>query len=158
MNTSKIIFRSGNLFPFQFHYFAILLSIFSLLLLIDYPYFSPLPLIPALIIFTGSYGLEFLPGEKKYRTYNSFLFIKRGKWKEYKTIEKIYITSSLRSQKIYTRVTGGPTIQKEYYNAFIKFNEEEKVFLQSKKSKNSLVDEMQKLTENLGLEITDQSK
>jgi hypothetical protein len=158
MNSSKIIFRSGNLFPFQFLYFAVLLSIFSLLLLISYPYFSPLPLIPALIIFTGSYGLEIMPKNKKYRVYNSFLFVRKGKWKAYTAMERIIITTSSEVQKVYTRVTEGSTIRKKYFNAFIKFKDGDKVFLQSKKLKKSLLKDVHKLNEQLELEITDYSE
>ena len=158
MDTSRIIFRSGNLFPFQFQYIAALLSIFSLLLLITYPYFSPLPLIPALIIFTGSYGLEIMPEKKEFRNYNSFLFLKKGHWKTYVSIEKIYITTSFKSQKIYTLVTGGPTIRKKYHNGYLKFTDGDKVFLQSKKHKKSLIKNLQKLSDRLDLEITDHSE
>jgi len=158
MDISKITFRSGNLFPFQFHYFAILLSIFSLLLLIAYPFFSPLPLIPALIIFTGSYGLEIMPEEKRYRAFNSILFIKRGQWKSYSTIEKIYVTTSSRSQKIYTRVTEGPTIRKKYYNAYMKFADGNKEFLQSKNTKSVLIKNLEKLSDKFGLEITEHTE
>jgi hypothetical protein len=158
MDISKITFRSGKLFPFQFQYFAILLSIISLLLLISYPFFSPLPLILALTIFTGSYGLEFLTEEKRYRTFNSILFIKKGQWKPYSGIEKIYLTTSSRSQKIYTRVTEGPTIRKKYYNAFMKFTDGNKEFLQSKKTKSTLIHNLEKLSEKLELEITDHTE
>jgi hypothetical protein len=156
METTKITFRSGNLFPFQFQYFAILLSVFSLLLLIAYPFLSPLPLILALVIFTGSHGLEIIPEEQRYRTFNSILFIKKGHWKTYTSIEKIYITTSSRSQKVYTRVTEGPTIRKQYYNAYLKFADGKKEFLQSKKTKSALIKNLTKLSEKLGLEITDQ--
>ncbi len=158
MDTSKVIFRSGGLFPFQFQYFAILLSIFSLLLLIRYPIFSPLPLIPALMIFTGSYGLEIIPEQKRYRAFNSILFIKKGQWKSYSAIEKIYITTSSRSQKIYTRVTDGPTIQNKYYNAYMKFSEGNKEFLQSKKHKKALIKNLQILSDKFGMEIIDQTE
>ncbi len=158
MDKSKVTFRSGSLFPFQFQYFAILLSIFSLLLLIGYPFFSPLALIPALIIFTGSFGLEILPEEKRYRTFNSILFIKKGQWKSYSDIEKIYVTTSSRSQKVYTRVTEGPTIRNEYYNAYMKFADGNKEFLQSNKHKGALIKNLQKLSDRFGLEITDHTE
>jgi hypothetical protein len=158
MDISKITFRSGNLFPFQFQYIAIVLSIFSLLLLIVYPFFSPLPLIPALIIFTGSYGLEIMPEEKQYRAFNSILSIKRGQWKSYSAIEMIYLTTSSRSQKVYTRVTEGPTIRKKYYNAYVKFADGNKEFLQSKKTKSVLIKNLEKLSDQVGLEITDHTE
>lgn len=158
MDTSKIIIRSGNLFPFQFQYFAILLSIFSLLLLISYPFFSPLPLILALIIFTGSYGLEIMPDKKEYRTYNSLFFVKKGKWRTYNSVEKIFITTSSETQKVYTRVTEGPTIRKKYFNAFIKFEDGDKVFLISHKSKAAVIKKLHRLSDRIGQEITDHSE
>ena len=158
MDNSKINFKSGRLFPYQFHYFAVLLSIFSVLLLITYPFFSPLPLIPALIIFTGSFGLEIMPDKKEYRNYNSILFVRKGRWKNYTYIEKIYITKSFRTQKIYTRVTGGPIIRKEYFNAYMKFEDGDKIFLQSSNHKKLLIRSLQKLSKRIGLKITDHSE
>lgn len=155
MDDPKINLRSGTLFPYQFQYFAILLSIFSLLLIIYNPIYTPLPLIPALLIFTGFYGLEIIPDKKEYRIFNSFLFIKKGQWKKYTSIEKIYITSSFETQKVYTRVTEGPTIRKKYYNAYIKFEDGNKVFLQSNKSKKPLIKKLQKFSARLEIEITD---
>ena len=155
MDTSKIIFISGKLFPFQFQYFAGLLFIFTLLLLFLHPYYSPIPLILALIIFTGYYGLEINSVKKEYRTYNSILFIKTGSWESFDSIEKIFITTSSQTQKVYTRVTDGPTIRKKYYNAYLKFNGGDKVFLIAKKTKNSLIKKLRRLSDQLSLEITD---
>ncbi len=146
MGISKITFRSGKLFPFQFQYFGIVLSIFTLLLLFLHPYFSPLPLIPALIIFTGSYGLEINSVKKKYRTYNSILFIKTGHGNHSIHIEMIFLTSSSQTQKVYTRVTEGPTIRKKYYNAYLKFGGgyrnfslQKKLKFLNQKPKNSVI-------------------
>ena len=155
MGNSKIIFRSGKLFPFQFQYFGILLFILTLLLLFLHPYYSPIPLILALIIFTGYYGLEINSVKKEYRTYNSILFIKTGSWESFDSIEKIFITSSSQTQKVYTRVTDGPTIRKKYYNAYLKFNGGVKEFLIAKKTKNSLIKKLRRLSDQLSLEITD---
>jgi len=155
MSESKIIFRSGKLFPFQFQYFAVLLFIFTVLLLFLHPLYSPIPLIPALIVFTGDYGLEINSVKKEYRTFNSILFFKSGSWVSFDAIEKIFVNSSYSSQKVYTRVTEGPVIQQKSYNAYIKFKDGEKVFLTARKAKNSVIKKLSRLSEQLGLEITD---
>ena len=155
---SRINFRSGMIFPFQFQYFGILLIIFSILLITLNPYFSLLPLIPGLIILTGYYGLEIYPGKGEYRNFKSFLFIKTGPWIAYDGIEKIFINSSHETQKVYTRVTEGPTIRKKYYNAYLKFKNGDKVFLISRKNRISLIKKLSKLSDQLGLEITDNTE
>ena len=73
-------------------------------------------------------------------------------------MERIIITTSSEVQKVYTRVTEGSAIRKKYFNAFIKFEDGNKVFLKSKKLKKSLLKYVHKLNEQLGLEITDYSE
>jgi len=136
---SRISIRSGPIFPYQFQYFAILLIIFSFLLITVKPYLSILPLLPGLIILSSFYGLEIHPGKGEYRNFKSFLFIKTGSWIAYEGIENIFINSSHQTQKIYTRITEGPIIRKKYYNAYLKFRNGDKAFLISKKNKISLI-------------------
>ena len=155
MGSSTIIFRGDRLFPFQFQYFAVLLLIFTLLLLFLHPYYSPIPLIPALIIFTGYYGVEINAVKKKYRTFNSILFFKKGSWESFDDVEKIFVNSSFSSQKVYTRVTDGPIIRKKFYNAYIKFKAGENVFLTSRKTKNSIFKKLRRLSVQIGMKITD---
>jgi len=157
MDNTTIRITSGKLFPFQFQFFAILLIIFSALLPIQNPYLVPLPLIPGLIIITGYYGVEICPKKKEYRVFNSFLLIKTGSWTAFDSIDNIFINSSYQTQKVYLRVTEGPTIRKKLYNAFLKFNDGTKVFLKSHKSRKALIEKLQKFSDHLELEIKDQT-
>jgi len=153
-NTSSII-RSGKLFPFQFQYFGILLIIISVLLLIDYVYLAPVPLLPGIMMVTAWHGVELVPTEGKYRAFNSFILFKTGTWRSYDILEKLYITESFRTQKVYMLVTSGPTIRKKYYNGYLKFEDGTKLLLISRKSKPMVLDRLKKFNRHLKLEISD---
>ena len=120
-----------------------------------YPLISPFLLALALLIFTGYRGIQFNRLTKLYRTYNSFFFLKFGKWKEYIAIEMIYINSANVSQKIYTRITEGPTLSYVEYKAYILFNDGKKEFLTSSKNKNKLFEKITPLAQFTNLEIID---
>lgn len=116
---------------------------------------SPILLLVGAFILTGFRGVDFNGREKVYREYNSFLFLKFGKWVKYDQAEKIYINSGSTSQKIYTQVTDGITVKSKEFNAYLKFDNGSKIYLASKKDKNRLIKRLKKLTDFFTLEIQD---
>ena len=116
---------------------------------------SPILLFVGAFILTGFRGVDLNGREKVYREYNSFLFLKFGKWVKYGQAEKIYINSGSASQKIYTRMTSGITVKSEEFNAYLKFDNGSKIYLASRKDKNRLIKRLKKLTDFFGIEIQD---
>ncbi len=82
MNSDSINLKSEKLFPFQFQIIGIALLIGGIGSIPVLPYISPFLIIAALSIFTGYRGIQFNGSAKLYRSYNSFLFLKFGKWRE----------------------------------------------------------------------------
>lgn len=116
---------------------------------------SPILLLLGTFILTGFRGVDFNGQEKVYREYNSFLFVKFGKWLKYNQAEKIFINAGSTSQKIYTQVTDGITVKSKDYNAYLKFDNGSKIYLASKKDKNRLIKRLQKLSDFFRLDIQD---
>ena len=59
------------------------------------------------------------------------------------------------SQKIYTRANLGTTFHNVEYDAYLKFENGEKVFLSNKKDKKELLEKLKKLAVFFELEISD---
>ena len=158
MKLELINFKSEQLFPFHFQLLGIAFLFIGMVLILYSPYFAPLFLVIGALILTGYRGIEFDRSKKVYKEYNSFLFMKFGNWIQYDSVEKIFINSSVVSQKIYTRVTEGTTFRNVVYNAYLKVGDEVKLYLMSKKDKNVLYEKLTKLSDFFQIEIVDNSK
>ena len=108
------------------------------------------------ILFVSSYeGIEIDRDEKKYRMYNSFFFIKQGGWQGYNEFVKLYINPVKTSQEIYSKITTTSTIREVEYQAYLKKNNEEKLYLMADKNRDQLLRHLAPLSEYLDLEIVD---
>jgi hypothetical protein len=155
MNNDTIDLKSEKLFPWQFQFIGIIFLIVGIGLMIVSPYLAPILIVIGAFILTAYRGVEFNCSTKTYRNYNSFLFIKTGKFKPYDSVEKIYINESKVSQMIYTKITTGSTFRHIEYNAYLKFAHGIKIFLASKKDKKKLIDKLTGLAEFFQVEISD---
>jgi hypothetical protein len=101
-------------------------------------------------------GTEINPTTKTYREYTSFFFFKTGKFEPYDSIEKIFINRSKESQQLYTaRTSHSATFEYDYYNAYLKFSNGEKIHLQKTKNKAELMAVLRPLSEGVQVEVTD---
>lgn len=155
MEPETIDFKSGQLFPFHFQLLALVFILVGILSVIYMLFWSPILLLLGAFILSGFRGVDFNGREKIYREYNSFLFMKFGKWVKYDQAEKIYINSGSTSQKIYTQVTDGITVKSKEFNAYLKFDNGSKIYLASKKDKTRLIKRLQKLSDFFRLDILD---
>ncbi len=130
--------KSERLFPFHFQLLGLVFLFMGMVLIVFSPYFSPIPLLLGGLMLTGYRGIKFDRATRVSRDYHSFLFFKFGKWKKYGQVEQIFINSSKVSQKVYTMVTSGTTIENLDYNAYIIFEDGEKLYLLSDKNKDKL--------------------
>ncbi len=76
---------------------------------------------------------------------------KTGKPKKYHSLDKIFINRVKTSQTMYSRSNTSHTAKGVEYHAYLKFNEEEKIFLASDKDEKRLEDKMIKIREKLDL-------
>lgn len=107
------------------------------------------------LIVTGYTGVEFDRSRQTFREFNSFLFMRSGKWKTYDNLEKIFINAVKTSQYIYTQVTTGSTIRTREFDAYLKTNSGIKVFLTSRKDKEVLKKDLEPLAEFLRVPVVD---
>lgn len=151
-------FKSGKLFPWQFQLIAVAFLIGGLVVVVSAPYVTPFLILIALLIFTAQRGIEFDTTKKIYRAYNSFLLIKTGQALKFDQVEKIYINGSKVSQKIYSRANMATTFNNLEYDAYLMFNNSEKVFLFSSKNKKDVLNKLESLSDFFQLEVTDNTE
>ena len=148
-------FKSEKLFPFQFQLLGAVFLFVGIVFTLGSPYLATLLIAIGAFILTGYRGIQFDRSTKIYRAYNSFLFLKFGKWKEYGEVEKIFINSSKVSQKIYTRINEGTTVRSVEYNAYLKVGDGTKEFLTNNRDKKTLFAKLDGLAEFFHLDIID---
>lgn len=155
MNSDFLDFKSDKLFPWQFQLIGIVFFIGGLGAFALAPYVTPILVILGLLIFTAHRGIEFDAIKNTYRVYNSFLFVKTGKTLDYEKAEKIYINLSKVSQKIYSRANLGTTFNNLEYDAYLMFNNSEKIFLLSGKNKKQVLKRLEGISSFFQLDISD---
>ena len=153
---SVLDIRSGSLFPWQFQFIAVGLILGAVGVLQSNIWLSLVLLIAGILILTAYDGVEFDTSEKKFRQYNSFLFIKTGKIERYDEIEKLFINKSRDSQRVFTAYTNHAAVfRNEKFNAYLKFSNGEKIHLFSKKDKDAVLVKLGSVSQALGIGITD---
>lgn len=157
MGYNKINLASGKLFPIQFQWLAFIFLFFGTTLLFVNPIVGVVLLLPGGLILTSFSGFEIDFKNKKYRRYNSFFRFKFGQWQELKPVAKIYINKIKTSQKMYSQANLSSTLRGFCFKSYIKFSNEERVFIVEKKDKNNLIELLQPLATSLKLEIIDNS-
>ena len=147
--------KTENLFPFHIQLFGWVCLFIGLVALVYQPLLALVALILGAIIVTGTRAVEFDSSRNLFREFNSFLFIKSGKWKAFEAVEKIYINASRMSQEVYTKVTTTTTFRSVEYTAYLKFSDGRKIYLLSSKNKKSLMKELAPVARYFELEIMD---
>jgi hypothetical protein len=158
MKKDVLDFKSDKLFPWQFQLLGVVILIGGLGAITSILYLTPVLIALALLIFTAHRGIEFDSIKKTYRVYNSFIFIKTGKSLNYEVVEKIYINLSKVSQKIYTRANLGTTFKNQEYDAYLKFDNSQKIFLLNGKDKEEVMSKLKSLSNFFQLEVIDNTE
>ncbi|MEX2235689.1 MAG: hypothetical protein WD824_26260 [Cyclobacteriaceae bacterium] len=148
--------KCGSVFPFPFLVLGAVFFIAGAAVFVTHPVISIVLIVAGVVILTAYEGTEINPASRTYREYNSFLFIKKGKAKKYNGIEKIFINKAKVSQRVYTAHTSNSAIFTDTeYNAYLKFNEGEKVFLFSGKNKTKLLKRLNDISRSLNTQVVD---
>lgn len=152
---TRLNFYSEMLFPFHFLAIGVAFSFGGLAGIFFSPVLSSILLVIGLLIVTAYRGLQFNLSSNTYRVYNSFLFIKFGKWEKLGTIRQLFINESEVSQTIYMRLSQGSTYEYKEYNGYLELEDGDKVYLASRKNKVKLFKKLEALSGFLQCEITD---
>ena len=151
--------KSGSLFPFPFLVLGAVVFLAGVGALASNTVLSLFLLVTAAGILTAHEGTEVNPSSRTYREYQSFLFMKKGKPKNYDSIEKIFVNSGKVSQTVYTAHTSSSsTFSSVEYNAYLKFSDGVKVFLLSKKSKPKLLEKLRDAARILNVSVVDNTQ
>lgn len=153
---STVDIKSGSVFPFPFLVLGAVFLMAGAAVFVNHPVISVVLIIAGALILTSYEGTEIDLLSRTYREYNSFLFIKKGESKKYEGIEKIFVNSSKVSQRIYTAYSSSSaTVTGTEYNAYLKFNHGEKVFLFSGKNKSKLLRRLNDISRSLNTSVVD---
>ncbi len=76
---------------------------------------------------------------------------KTGRARKYQSLDEIFINKVRTSQTMHSRSNTSHTVRGIEFHAYLKFNEDEKVFLLSDKDEGRLVERMTKIKEKLAL-------
>ena len=156
MHRQKIDIRFSRLFPWHFMFLAVVVFIIALGLIIKEPIIAIGLMLTAGFVLTGYSGTEINRGKKTYKEYNSFFFfIKSGKEMTYTGIEKLFITRSKVSQKMYSRTSQSSTFTNIEFNAYIKFEDGLKIQLLNNAKKEKVVSSLKKIAAFLQVNMED---
>jgi len=156
VSSVRIDIRSGPLFPWQFLFLGAIVLIIGIGLIVERTLLSVLLILASLFILSGYSGIEFNKTENVYREYVSFFLIKSGKWLKLGRMEKIFINSSVVSQRINSAHTARSSIfTSEEFNAYLKFEDGKKTHLVSKRKKKKLLKVLEKVSAFLLVPVVD---
>ena len=157
MSKNYITIRSGEGFPWHIKVLAVIFIIVSIIIVAEHPAISAILSFVCLLIFTAHSGVEIDMKNKTYREYMSFFyFLRMGKTEKYNNIEYLFVNSDNVSQKIYTpRTLNSSTFTHREYNAFVKFDNGDKIKLWSQTSKEILLSKLKTLAHQLNTSVID---
>jgi hypothetical protein len=154
--SDKIDVKFGSLFPWPFRLIALIVFLIGLLLILEKTFLSLGLMLIGGFILSGAEGTEINRVEKTYLDYKSFFFMKRGEKKKYADIEKIFVSTSKRTQQLYTAHTNhSSTFENLEFNGFLKLNDGEKVQLLRKRKKSDLIKVLKRVGTFLNVPVED---
>jgi hypothetical protein len=155
--TPKIDLKFKALFPWHFIFLAVVIFIAALAFMSQQVIVSLCLMAGSVFMLTAYSGTEIDTVNKVYREYTSFFyFFKNGKKIKYSGIEKLYINRANVTQRMYSaRTTQSSTFSNTEYNAYVKFDNGEKIQLLTKRNKETLLQELQKVAKSLNVPIQD---
>ncbi len=156
MAQNKIDIKTGTLFPWTFQFIAGIVFLIGLSIIVDRPVLSLCLIAASVFVFSGYTGMEIDKEKSNYREYMSFFFIKSGKKIKYNGIDKIFINSTKVKQQMHTAHTSHSSIFTNLeFNGYLKLENGEKIHLLTKRKKEKLVYELNKIALFLDVQIDD---
>ena len=109
------------------------------------------------VIFSTHYRLQVDPTAKAYHDYLWILGFKHGERGTFEHIEYLFIKKSTLTQTMQLRVASS-TIQKEVFDAYLKFSEREKIHVLTMDSKERLLATLAPVASQLKTRVIDYSE
>lgn len=153
---NRIDFKTCNYFTGMPYVLGFILLPIGLLVI-----FSPQPVIGAVILIGGiiivstHYRMKIDYSNKRYSEYIWLLGLKTGiEQKSFISPEYLFIKKTQVSQTLNSRVSS-TTIQKEQYDGFLKFSEDDKVHLMTYDNKKTILKKLREIASQLNLKVVD---
>jgi hypothetical protein len=108
----------------------------------------------AAMVLTAHYGIKIHQKNKTYNDFLSILGFVSGEEKSYRIVDYVFIKSSKKSQTMNSLITSR-TFTDDFYDGYIKFDEDEKVYLLTHKNKARVMTTLEELSSGLGVDIVD---
>lgn len=153
---NQVDFKTTGYFPGYIIFLGILLIVVGVALFFKSLIISIILFLVSAVIFTTHNRLRVDYDKKIFLDYLWILGLKHGENCSFDTIHYIYIRKAMVSQKMNTRVST-TTVRKELYKGYLKFSEEERIFLAEDGSKEKLVARLRIMSRKLGVDIADYS-
>lgn len=149
--------KTNRLFPFHFQLAGWAFLFTSLPAIFLMPLLGAGLFLSAILILTAYRGITFDRGGQSYRVYHAFLGFKSGKKAHYRHADYLYIHPIRTSQKVNTMVTSGITTRHKEYDAYLKVDDADRIYLMTHAKKEVLLDKLLPLADYLSLEIMDRT-
>lgn len=102
------------------------------------------------------YGVEINLASKKYKEYVWLLGIKQGQYIPFQSIQYFFIKDFKVSQRVNSRIKSATFIEEEF-RGFVKFDDDEKIHLLTKKNKEALIQKLKSIAQDLQVGLIDYS-
>ena len=156
MGGNRIDIKTGLLFPTPFLVLGMAILIAGVFVLPGYPVTAAILLVIAAFVLTSYEGTEINPVDRTIREYYAFFFVKTGKAITYDTIHGISIHSAKISQRMFTaHTTRSSTFSHITYNAYLKYDDDQKIFLFRARDKGKVLDRAGTIAARLKTQVQD---
>jgi hypothetical protein len=153
----KVSFRTSSYFPFGILAFGVILGLTGFAIITVKPVVAAILLIISAVILTTHYRMEVNFTKMQYRDCVWLLGIRTGEPKAFAGIEYIFVKRIKVSQTMSMRVVS-TTLQKEQFDAYLKFGENDKVHLMTYDNRAKLMKRLKEIATQLNTRVVDQSQ
>lgn len=153
---TKIDFKTSNYFARYVYYTGYAFIALGLAVLNINLIATVILSIVGLIFITTHYRLSIDLSAKAYHDYIWILGLKIGEGGKFNTIEYLFIKKSNVSQAMNLRVASS-SIQKDVYDGYLKFSEQEKLHLLTLDNKDELMKKLKEIADRLKVGVVDYS-
>jgi hypothetical protein len=154
---TRIDFRTSNYFPDFIRLGGIALLFTGLLAFLTNVTAGIILCFIGFILVSSHYRLTIDFPEKIYRDYLWILGLKKGEARKFEHIEYIFIKRNMMSQTMNLRVASS-TVTKYVFDGYLKFSEQDKVYLLSRDNKKNLIKKLKQISAKLNVKILDYSE
>ncbi len=154
MILTKLDFKTTRYFPGTFIFLGGLLVIGGLIALTKILALGLVLLLVAAFLFTTTYGITIDLGQKRYHDYLWMLGFKKGEWRSFEKVEYFFIKKRNASQTMHMKSITN-TVHKPVYDGYLRFSEDNKVFIATFEDKAKLIAKLKPLADQLGVDVID---